>query len=109
MRGRTGTGLSTAPIFAALFIAKKNGANAASLQHFWEVLQDGAIRSQNDKSIINLRDWLMRSGAHSRNSNLYRRNVLFVVSDVLTKWLQENPVSKIQIPEELNTYEPATT
>lgn len=109
MRGRAGTGLSTAPIFAALFIAKKNGANPASLQHFWEVLQDGAIRSQNDKSIINLRDWLMRSSAHSRNNTLYRRNTLFVVSDVLTKWLRESPVSKIQIPEELNTYEPATT
>lgn len=104
MRGKAGTGLSTAPIFAAMFIAKKNGANPASLQHFWEVLQDGAIRNQNDRSIINLRDWLMRSGARSRNNTLYRRNTLYVVSDVLCKWLKECPVSKIQIPEALNTY-----
>lgn len=102
---KIGSGLGTAPVYAAMFIAGFNGANSASLIHFWEVLQDGMARSQEDRPIVSLRDWLMTRAAHSRNSKAYRQSTLYTVSDVLCKWLRHETMARtIAVPETLNVW-----
>ena len=91
-------GLSTAPLFAAVYLAKAYGGSHARLQHFWEVLQSGFSVEQDDRIIIKLRDWL-RTQAPQSKTNEYKRTVLYTVMDVLDKWLSGLPIKKIEVPE----------
>lgn len=90
MRGLAGTGLSTTPVYAAIFAAAKSGANQADLMHFWQVLQDGCIREDNDKTIIALRDWLKERP--NRHSNAYRKTVLYTVTKYIAHWMNHSKV-----------------
>lgn len=94
--------LSTAPIYAAVLLAKINGAPGARLSYFWDVLQTGFLETANDRSIIRLRDWVMKQGDSRRNQ--YRREVMFTCMDVLSKWLDNKVVRTITPQEELCTF-----
>lgn len=94
--------LSTAPIRAAILLAKMNGAPGARLAHFWDVLQTGFSEAAGDRSIITFRDWA-RSQGDSR-SLAYRMSMLYTASDVLAKWLDNQRVRNIQPAEHLRIW-----
>lgn len=99
---KRGRFLSTAPIYAAVLLAKMNGAPGARLSYFWDVLQTGFSETANDRSIIRFRDWVIAQG-DSRTSK-YRRTVLCTCSDVLSKWLDNKTVRTISPQQELSVW-----
>lgn len=95
--------LATAPIYSAVFLAGKNGADRAKLSHFWDVLQSGFMENPEDRSIIRLREWI-KAQPNSSSTNAFRKETLFTTSDVLRKWLAGQPVRNIIVPEQLSVW-----
>lgn len=106
MTGHAGTGLSTAPVYAAIYVAAKNGANPATLAHFWSVLQAGFSELVEDRPVLKLREWL-KDYRIARNSKAYRQDVLNTVSDTLCKWLNHQAINRIQTVPEFHAWAPA--
>lgn len=92
--------LGTAPISAALYLAKEAGASDVKLEYFWNVLQTGYAESNLDRQIIRLRDWIKDSSVDNRRKE-HRRQVFLTTSYVLTKWLEEKETKGVPEPDSL--------
>lgn len=92
--------LGTAPITAAVYLAKEAGANDVKLEYFWNVLQTGFAESVLDRQIVRLRDWIKDSSSDSHCTD-YRRKTFLTTSCVLTNWLDGRETRGVPTPDEL--------
>lgn len=95
--------LGTAPITAAMYLAKEAGAPVAKLEYFWNVLQTGYAETSLDRQIVRWRDWIKDTGTDSR-CKAFRRRVFYTTSLVLTNWLNGKDTKGVPNPDKLTVW-----
>lgn len=90
--------LGTAPVTAAMYLAKEAGASDVKLEYFWNVLQTGYAESSLDRQIVRLRDWIKDSTIDGRCKH-YRRRVFLTTSYVLARWLDGKETRGVPNPD----------
>lgn len=89
--------ISKAGVFAAIFAAYENGYDKDKLSRFVNVLKTGFIESQSERSIVRLRDYLMRNESPSTSA---ARDICYTVMNVLWNYDKGHELTKIYVSKD---------
>ena len=89
--------ITKAGVFAAIFAAYESGYDTEKLKRFCSVLKSGFIESQNERSIVRLRDFLMRTDNPSTSTS---RDICYTVMNVMWNYDKGHELTKIYVSKE---------